>query len=521
MRDKDLLLAIDNGTQSLKAMVFDGEGTLVAIEKIPFKPYFSSQPGWAEQDPNLFWNTLANACQALFARKEVAVGRIAGMSVTTQRATVIIVDKDGVPLRPAISWLDQRRSFDYTPVGGLWGLLIDVAGLRGIVNYFQSQSKANWIISHEPENWEKTHKLLLVSGFLTHKLTGKFADSIGCQVAYLPFDHKRLDWAKPSSWMWQAVPMSPDRLPELYPQGQVIGGVTREAAQQTGIPEGLPVIAAAADKACEVIGSGSLDPSIGCLSYGTTATINVTSKKYIEAIPRVPAYPAAIPNYHTIEIQIYRGYWMVSWFKEEFGHLELQQAAELGVAPEALFDEMIKDVPPGCMGLMLQPYWTPGVKLPGPEAKGSILGFGDVHTRAYVYRSILEGLAYALRQGKEKIEKRTRIPITKLRVSGGGSQSLNAMQVTADMFGLPTERPHVYETSGLGAAINAAVGTGIHPDYPTAVRAMTRVKDTFTPNEKNAALYDALYKEVYKKMYKQLAPLYKSIQAITGYPKKQ
>ena len=112
------------------------------------------------------------------------------------------------------------------------------------------------------------------------------------------------------------------------------------------------------------------------------------------------------------------------------------------------------------MGLMLQPFWSPGLKLPGPEAKGAIIGFGDVHTRAHLYRSILEGLAYALREGKERIEKRTSIPVTKLRVSGGGSQSKSAMQLTADIFGMPTARSHIYETSGLGASIDVAVGLG-------------------------------------------------------------
>jgi len=124
---------------------------------------------------------------------------------------------------------------------------------------------------------------------------------------------------------------------------------------------------------------------------------------------------------------------------------------------------------------MLQPYWTPGIKVPGPEAKGAMIGFGDVHTRAHMYRAILEGLAYALREGKERIEKRSGVAITELRISGGGSQSDAAMQLTADIFGLPTSRPHIYETSGLGAAIDAAVGLGLHPDFDTAIRAMTRI----------------------------------------------
>ncbi len=175
-------------------------------------------------------------------------------------------------------------------------------------------------------------------------------------------------------------------------------------------------------------------------------------------------------------------------------------------------------MPPGSLGLVLQPYWTPGIRHPGPDAKGAIIGFGDAHTRAHVYRAILEGLGYALRDGRERIEKKTGVALTELRVSGGGSQSDAALQLTADIFRLPASRPHVYETSGLGAAIDCAVGLGLHADFPAAVRAMTRVARTFEPDAKNAALYDQLYEQVYQKMYPRLAPLYARIRAITGYP---
>jgi len=148
------------------------------------------------------------------------------------------------------------------------------------------------------------------------------------------------------------------------------------------------------------------------------------------------------------------------------------------------------------------------VVFPGPEARGAIIGFSDVTTRAHVYRAILEGLAYALREGAERTEKRSGVKITELRVAGGGSQSLAAMQLTADVFGLPASRPHVYEASGLGAAIDAAVGSGVHPDFPTAIREMTRVRDTFEPDPKVHERYDELYHGVYKQMYRRLQPLY-------------
>jgi sugar (pentulose or hexulose) kinase len=286
------------------------------------------------------------------------------------------------------------------------------------------------------------------------------------------------------------------------------------------LPEGLKMIAAASDKACEVLGSGGVQPHIGCLSYGTTATINTSTKKYVETIPFIPPYSAAMPGVYNTEMMVYRGFWMVSWFKNEFAQAEQRKAQELGIETEQLFDELLNQVPAGSMGLMMQPYWSPGVRQPGPEGKGALIGFGDVHKRAHVYRAILEGLAYELRSGKEQIEKRSGTKITRLRVSGGGSQSDAAMQLTADIFGMTAERPHTFEASGLGAAINCFVGLGIHADYEIAVEKMTRLGDVFEPDFPTVQLYDRLYKEVYLKMYKRMQPLYKSIQDITGYPKK-
>ncbi|OPX41146.1 MAG: carbohydrate kinase, partial [Desulfobacteraceae bacterium 4484_190.3] len=281
MSEKDLLLAIDNGTQSLKALVFDLEGGLVAEQQVMFTPYFSREPGWAEQDPEVFWQSLCEACQGLWHDHKVERKRIAGVSLTTQRATVINVDSAGKPLRPAMLWLDQRKTYGLPPLGGLWGLVFRVLGLTKTIEYFQVEAEANWIRVNEPEVWEKTYKYLLLSGYLTYRLTGAFVDSSGCCVGYLPFDYKHLCWAPEWDWKWRALPMDRDLLPDLVSPARKLGTITTVAEDETGIPAGLPLIAAAADKACEVLGSGSLAPSIGCLSYGTTATINVTHKKYL------------------------------------------------------------------------------------------------------------------------------------------------------------------------------------------------------------------------------------------------
>ncbi len=514
----ELILAIDNGTQSVRALLFNARGDLLHKVRIELEPYVSPHPGWAEQDPDYYWRTLCQACRKLWQVSGVSPQAVSAATLTTQRSTVVNVDAIGRPLRPAIVWLDQRRTHGLSPLGGLWGLTFRLVRMRETVAYFQAEAEANWIRTHQPDIWKKTHKYLFLSGYLTYRLTGRFVDSVGAQVGYVPFDYKKLRWAAGRDWKWQAVPIEPHKLPDLVQPGALLGHLTTQAAEETGLPAGLPLIAAAADKACEVLGSGCLEPHIGCLSYGTTATINTTHWRYVEIIPLIPPFPAAMPGAYNLELQIYRGYWMVSWFKQQFGHREMRMARDRGVEPEALFDELVNQVSPGAHGLVLQPYWSPGVKVPGPEAKGAIIGFGDVHTRAHLYRAILEGLAYALREGKERTERRSKVPITELRVAGGGSQSNAALQLTADIFGLPASRPHLYEASGLGAAIAGAVGSGLHPDFNTAVQAMTRLGETFEPNPQTHEIYDALYKRVYRRMYQKLQPLYEEIREITGYP---
>jgi sugar (pentulose or hexulose) kinase len=516
------ILAIDNGTQSVRALLFDDRGELLAKGKEEIEPYFSEHPGWAEQQPEYYWQSLIKACSSLWQdmdAKGLSKGDIAGMSVTTQRGTMINLDSDGQALRPAITWLDQRNTEPLGNLPKLHEFMFKIAGANDLIERYQQRAQYLWIASHQPEIWSETSKYLMLSGFLNYQLSGEYVDSVASQVAYLPFDYKKLEWAPESDWRYKLLPgLSQDMFPKLYRPSEKMALVSAKACAETGIPVGLPIFASASDKACEILGSGGRDTNVACMSYGTTATINTTNKKHVEPIRFMPAYPSAIPEHYCSEIMIFRGFWMVSWFKQEFGLREQRIAEERNIAAEDLFDELVETVPPGSMGLMLQPYWTPGVRDPGPEAKGGIIGFGDVHTRAHIYRAILEGLAYGLREGMERLEKRNSEKVTLLRIAGGGSQSDAAMQLTADIFGLPAERPHTYETSGLGAAMDTAVGLGWHKGFDEAIAAMTRVGQRFEPNAKHHATYDRLYTEVYKKMYKQLQPLYKSIQNITGYP---
>ncbi|WP_123711281.1 FGGY-family carbohydrate kinase [Sinobacterium caligoides] len=513
----DWLLSIDNGTQSVRALVFDLKGQLVAESSIKLVPYESPQSGWCEQDGEYYWQKLCEACQALW-QQGIDKNRIKGVAVTTQRGTMVPLDEQGKPLHAAILWLDQRRSDTSSPLGGLWGGLFTLLGLNETIDTFRGRAQPNWFYQQKPELWQQTYKFTFLSGFFHHRLSGEWVDSAGAQVGYLPFDYRQHRWAASWDWKWRALNIRPDQLLKLVDPGTLIGPITASASAQTGIPEGLPLIAAAADKACEVLGSGGQNDEIGCLSFGTTATINVTMKKYVEAVRFLPPYPSAIAGSYCSEVMLYRGFWMVSWFKEQFAQTEQVQAEAEGIETESLFDELVDSVPPGSMGLMLQPYWGPGVKQPGPEAKGSVIGFGDVHTRAHLYRAILEGLMFGLKEGLELIERRSGCRVKELRISGGGAQSDAAMQIAADIFGLTAVRAHTIETSGLGAAIDAAVGLGLHPDFDTAIAAMVRQGQRFEPDSEHQQMYQRLYREVYLNIYKKLQPLYSKIRDITGYP---
>jgi sugar (pentulose or hexulose) kinase len=272
-------------------------------------------------------------------------------------------------------WLDQRECENPPRMSALWRAGFALAGATSLIRHAQRQAECNWLAQHEPEIWRGTTKFLFLSGWLCQRLTGEFVDSVGSQVGYLPFDYRRLQWAAHADFKWQAFAVTRDQLPRLVTPGQSMGSLCVAAAEALGLPPGLPVIAAGADKACEVLGCGAVEPTTAQLSFGTSATINTTQLRYVEVQRLLPAYPAAMPDAWNTEIQIYRGFWMVSWFKREFAHRESTLAAERGVAVESLFDELVQSVPAGALGLTLQPYWSPGVRDPGPEAKGAIIGF--------------------------------------------------------------------------------------------------------------------------------------------------
>lgn len=511
-----VVIAIDLGTQSVRALAFDARGTLLDKAQIHYpEPWTSPEPGLAEQDPEAYWRWLGEACQALWAQGNVRPDQACGVAMTFQRGTFVCLDADDEPVRPAVLWLDQRRAPYPRPPAWLraatWWF-----DIRHTLDTALSGSLANWMKQFTPDDWSRTHRYVLLSGFVTHRMTGEHRDALACQVGQGPFDYRRQAWESPRHWSWRCYGVGADRLQSLVPPTEPLGTVTAAAAAHTGLPPGTPVFSAGSDKACEVLGSGCVDVHEGCVGLGTTATLNVDGPDYLEPVRFVPAYPSVQPGRYHLEHMLFRGMWLVTWFKEQLGHAETLQAERDGVAPEALLEAAAAAVPAGSEGVVLLPTWSPGVVRPGPEARGAIIGLGGEHRRAHLYRALLEGLAYGLREGRDFTVARSGTALRRLVVCGGGSQSDLMMQILADVFGMTASRARYADASGLGAAIAGAVGLGWHPDLRTAVRAMTSDGDAFEPIPAHVERYDALYREAYRPLYGRLAPLYRSLTRITG-----
>lgn len=502
------VLSIDCGTQSLRAIVFDSTGQTLASKQVKFQPYYSTEPGYAEQDPFVFYNALCTAVRFLNENSAAIMTDVKAVTVTTQRDAAICMNKEGQPVRPAIIWADQRRIATPRKMALHNDLIFRVIGMKKTADNLSRNCKAHWIQDNEPEVWRDTYKYVQLSAFLNYQLTGKFLDGIASQIGHIPFSYKHFRYEHPWSLKHDIFHIEDEKLIEFVGTGQAIGEISEEASKATGLPVGLQVLAAGSDKGCETIGVGCVDDETISISLGSQASVQTTTQHYYETLMFIPPFQSVIPGYYNPEIQIYRGFWMVSWFKNEFAREEVAEAEKLGIAPEALLNEGLSKIPAGADGLLLQPYWGAGVKL--HEAKGAIVGFSDGHTRMHIYRAIIEGIAYALYEGMLRIEKKSGKKIKKVMISGGGSQSDVICQIISDIFKLPVCRVQTYETSALGAAIAGYVGLGVHDDFTTAIDAMVHQGDRFLPQQAYVELYDKIYHRLYKKVYGRLKPLYKA-----------
>lgn len=505
-----LILTLDFGTQSVRASLIDKKGQIVALIKKGYNPVYNSpHKEYAEQDADFYWEYAINCLKTLTSENKEHLEDIIGATITTFRDTSVQLDENNKPIRPCILWLDQRMAAAKERLPLMHRFLFRLVGMKDTIDLNRRKTVAHWLKENEPETWNNTKKYVNISTYLVYKLTGNLVDSVASMTGHYPLNYKKKVWYKDGALKGRIFGIPSSMLCELKQPGEILGFISNDVADECGLPHNIKLIATGADKACETIGVGALSPDIGAISYGTACTIEVSNQKFHEPEKFLPAYAAAVPGWYNMDVQIYRGYWMLTWFSKQFASELIDSAKLQKMAVEELLNEGLKQIPPGSDGLVLQPYWGPG--LSRPLAKGAIIGFSDVHTRNHFYRAIIEGIAYALREGLEGIEKSQRHKVSSLRISGGGSQSEAICQITADIFGLPVSRVQTYETSSLGAAIAAFVGLGEFSCIKCATKAMVQVSKTFEPNMEAHEKYNYLYKNVYLKIYPQLKGVYEDI----------
>ena len=510
MSKHQYILTLDFGTQSLRTSLIDEEGTIAYIVKQSYEPaYFSTHSGYAEQDPDFYWELAKKCLKEIGKEKKDLLKDVVGAAITTFRDSSVQLDENLKPVRPCILWLDQRMAEAREKLPLLHKLAFKLVGMENTIELNRQRTIAHWLKENEPESWAKTKKYVNISTYLTYKLTGQLIDSAASMTGHYPIYFKKRKWYKEGALKGRIFGIPNSMLPELKQPGELLGTISDEVADECGLPRGIKVVATGSDKACETVGLGALSRNIGAISYGTASTIEVSNTKYHEPEKFLPAYPAAVPGWYNMDVQIYRGYWMLNWFSKQFASEAITEATIQKMAVEKLLDDRLALIPPGSEGLVLQPYWGPG--LSRPLAKGAIIGFSDVHTKDHLYRAIIEGIAYALREGLESIEKSQRHKIQYLMISGGGSQSDAICQITSDIFGLPVSRVQTFETTSLGAAMAAFVGVGVYPNIEEATKKMSRITSTFYPDEVAHTKYNYLYKKVYVKMFPQLNGVYKDI----------
>ncbi|GGL02569.1 sugar (pentulose or hexulose) kinase [Curtobacterium luteum] len=469
------LVGIDNGSQSSKVTVFDERGGVVAEGRVPLRPNHTPEPGVVEHPDDDLWDSIAAACRLAMAAFPGDPSDIVGVGLCTIRFCRAVLRADGSLAQPVMSWMDAR-------VGG------------------------PFVAEHDDVAYVTTS-----SGYVTHRLTGAFRDTAANYQGSWPIDTDTWRWADDPA-RYAATGLDRSQLFELVDPGAVLGTVTADAAAATGLPEGLPVVATANDKAVEALGCGLLDPSTLLVSLGTyIAGMSVGERNITSATDFWTNFGSEPGRWLYESGGIRRGMWTVSWFRDLLGPGAVAAAGDERV--EDVLNREAAQVPPGSDGLLTVLDWL--APTDAPFRKGSMLGFDGRQGRAHVYRSILEGIAMTMRNRADAMGTELGTCYERVVVSGGGSSSDLMMQVMADVFQRPTIRVVGDSAAGRGAAICAAVATGVHPSFDAAAAAMVVERDRFAPDPEHAAVYDAL-RAVHADVTAHTDAVYRRTAAIVG-----
>lgn len=503
---KGNVLVLDCGTQSIRSIIFDCKGKLLGLEQVKYPKYETSDTNFYEMDADVFWDSFVISVKRFWENKPEIMKTVTAVTVTSQRSTSVFVDANGKPLRNAISWMDQRKTKNNVNISNLQKRLYKMAGVWNILDSYNRGCPYHWVQENEPEIFEQVHKLLFLSTYLNFRLTGLFKDCVTSAPGYIPFSNKRLDWATKKDIEGKIFSVKKEHLFELVNAGEKIGDLTKEAASVLNLPIGIPVVASGADKACETIGVGCFDETTVSVSLASMVTVQTTTDTFLPLYKYGTVYPAAIKGKYNPELGITRGFWLISWFIDEFAELERKESEDQHVSIEKILNEKLNLVAPGSDGLLMQTFWMSDVR--HPSATGTLIGLNDVHTRIHIYRALVEGLGYSIKEGIKAIEKKTKVKIQRVGLSGGGSKSVILRQLIADILNKEVYVVQSHETTGLGASMIGQVYLGDFKDIKEAATSMVHYAETYTPNKEIAEKYETLYREIYELTFKRLQPVY-------------
>jgi sugar (pentulose or hexulose) kinase len=455
------IVGVDNGSQSTKVVIYDRDGNAVAEGRQALRPSHRPRPGIVEHPDDDLWDSIVVASRQALARFRGDPREIVGLGLCTIRCCKAFLKPDGSLAQPVMSWMDTRA---YQP--------------------------------YMPDDREVAYTTTS-SGYITHRFTGEFRDTAANSILLQwPIDTDTWQWSRDPALL-QQFNVRREQLFELLMPGAIAGRVTATAAAATGFPAGLPVVVTANDKAVEALGSGSLDDHTALISLGTYIASMVHGARNRQDAQQFWTNFGCVPGRYLYESHgIRRGMWTLTWFMDLLGPEFAAAAVARGVSREHVLEEEARHAPAGSDGLMTVLDWlAPTDK---PFRKGVMLGFDARHTRGHVYRSILEAIAITMKDNVDAMCEELGSTLREVVISGGGSTSPLFMQIFADVFGIPASRANGPSGASLGAAICAAVATGVYADFAAAVARMEKPRESFAPNAANTDVYRRLNATVYR-----------------------
>ena len=493
-----LLVGIDVGTTSLKSVLFDAQGRVLAAASQEY-PTLYPQPNWAEQDPDAWWRATCATLQQLFAGTRYGAGRVAAVGISCQAPSLVAVDRNGRPLAPALIWMDRRSEPECAWLRDQVGQAAITQTNGGRIDPYYMVPKWLWVKANRPEQYRATHQALQANGYIVHKLCGVYSMDLSHGPLTLAFDSRKGDW---SDTLLDAMGLDRAKLPPIYPCSAVVGQVSRAAALACGLAPGTPVVAGMADGTAASLEAGLVNVGDAVEMTGQSTVLLICSDQPYLGDALIPL-GHAVPGRHLVVGALVASGGALRWFRDQLGEAERDAAAQQGIDPFDLLTEAAAASPPGANRLLFLPYLY-GERSPiwDSDARGVLMGLTLATQKRDLVRAILEGTAYGLRHNVEAAAQ-AGFALTSLACVGGGARSALWNQIKADVLKRPVRLPRAAIGAPLGDAIVAAVAAGLYPTVEAAVAQMVEPGVDYAPNLELAARYDALY-QVYVSLYPAL-----------------